>query len=541
MKRRTFIHHSGKLLIGISLIDWLACQPVSNTPKLPTLHKPQSSGNSMFVLEEMTIDQLQKGYKNGSFSITEIVKCYLNKIEEIDKKGPALNAIIQVNPDAMDIARQLEEELQSGNARGALHGVPIILKDNIDTKDGMFTTAGSRALIGSKPLQDSQVAAKLREAGAIILAKANLSEWANFRANISSSGWSGHGGQTKNPYRLDRNPCGSSSGSGVAVSANMCMLAIGTETNGSIVCPSNNNGVVGIKPTVGLVGRSGIIPISFTQDTAGPMARTVRDAAICLGTLTGIDERDSKTKESVGKALTDYTVFLKKDGLKAKKIGLWTGCMGFHFKVDKMVRKAVEVMKTQGAEVIEIEKISEENVGKEAFDVLLYEFKDGLNKYFDSLGADAPIKSLEALIAFNKKDDIELRYFDQDLLEKAQALGNLNTPEYKTSLNKMLKASRENGIDKVMNNNGLDAIIAPTGAPAWKTDLTIGDNYIGSSSSPAARSGYPNITVPMGFIDELPVGISIFGRAWSEGVLLEVAYAYEQATQYRRPPQFLDN
>ena len=539
MKRRTFILHSAKFLAGANLLNWLACQPVSNTPKLPTLHAPKPSGNTMFVLEEMTIDQLQKGYKNGNFTISEIVKCYLDKIEDIDKKGPALNAIIQVNPDAMEIAKQLEDELKSGKSRGALHGVPIILKDNIGTKDGMFTTAGSRALIGSKPLQDSQVATKLRAAGAIILAKANLSEWANFRANISSSGWSGHGGQTKNPYRLDRNPCGSSSGSGVAVSANMCMLAIGTETNGSIVCPSNNNGVVGIKPTVGLVGRSGIIPISFTQDTAGPMARTVRDAAICLGALTGIDERDSKTNESTGKALTDYTTFLKKDGLKGKKIGLWTGCMGFHFKVDIMVREAVEVMKAQGAEVIEIEKISEENVGKEAFDVLLYEFKDGLNKYFDSLGADAPIKSLEALIEFNKKDDIELRYFDQNILEKAQALGDLNTPEYKTSLHKMLKACRENGIDKVMNENDLDAIVAPTGAPAWKTDLTIGDNYIGSSSSPAARSGYPNITVPMGFINELPVGISIFGRAWTEGVLLEVAYAYEQATKHRKAPKFL--
>jgi len=319
------------------------------------------------------------------------------------------------------------------------------------------------------------------------------------------------------------------------------MLAIGTETNGSIVCPSNNNGIVGIKPTVGLVSRSGIIPISFTQDTAGPMARTVRDAATCLGALAGIDKRDSKTNDSAGKALTDYTGFLKKDGLKGKKIGLWTGCMGFHYKVDEMVRKAVEVMKTQGAEVIEIEKISEENVGKESFDVLLYEFKDGLNKYFASLGENAPIKSLEELIAFNKKDDIELKYFDQDLLEKAQSKGDLNTPEYQKSLTTMLKACRENGIDKMMNENDLDAIVAPTGAPAWKTDLVIGDNYIGSSSSPAARSGYPNITVPMGFIDELPVGISIFGRAWSEGTLLEVAYAYEQATKHRKVPEFRQN
>ena len=541
MKRRTFIHHSGKLLIGFALLDTLACKSTTKSTDLTMLDiSSAASGNKMFKLEEMTIAQLQKGYENGNFTISEIVQMYLNKIEDIDQNGPALNSIIQLNPDVLEIAKQLEKELKDGKSRGALHGVPVILKDNIDTKDEMNTTAGSRALSGSKPLQDSQVAAKLREAGAIILAKANLSEWANFRANISSSGWSGVGGQTKNPYRLDRNPCGSSAGSGVAVSANLCMLAIGTETNGSIVCPSNNNGIVGIKPTVGLVGRSGIIPISVTQDTAGPMARTVRDAALCLGALTGIDTRDVATNESAGKSLTDYTQFLKKDGLKGKKIGLWTGCMGFHFKVDEMIREAVKVIEAQGAEVIEFEKITSENVGQESFNVLLYEFKDGLNKYFDSLGANAPVKSLEELIEFNKKDDIELKYFDQDLLVKSQALGDLNSPEYKTSLKKMLAAYRENGIDKVMNDNNLDAIIAPTGAPAWKTDLVIGDNYIGSSSTPAARSGYPNITVPMGFINELPVNISIFGRAWSEGILLEVAYAYEQATKHRKAPKFLE-
>jgi len=541
MRRRTFIHHSGKLLVGFGLLDALACQSTNKPTNLtmPDL-STATSGNAMYKLEEMTIAQLQKGYENGNFTISEIVQMYLNQIEDIDQNGPALNSIIQLNPDALEIAKQLEKELKDGKSRGALHGVPVILKDNIDTKDEMNTTAGSRALSGSKPLQDSQVAAKLREAGAIILAKANLSEWANFRANISSSGWSGVGGQTKNPYRLDRNPCGSSAGSGVAVSANLCMLAIGTETNGSIVCPSNNNGIVGIKPTVGLVGRSGIIPISVTQDTAGPMARTVRDAALCLGALTGIDTRDVATNESAGKSLTDYTQFLKKDGLKGKKIGLWTGCMGFHFKVDEMIREAVKVIEAQGAEVIEFEKITSENVGQESFNVLLYEFKDGLNKYFDSLGANAPVKSLEELIEFNKKDDIELKYFDQDLLVKSQALGDLNSPEYKTSLKKMLAAYRENGIDKVMNDNNLDAIIAPTGAPAWKTDLVIGDNYIGSSSTPAARSGYPNITVPMGFINELPVNISIFGRAWSEGILLEVAYAYEQATKHRKAPKFLE-
>jgi len=541
MKRRTFIHHSGKLLIGFALLDTLACKSTTKSTDLTMLDiSGAASGNTMYKLEEMTIAQLQKGFQNGNFTISEIVQMYLNRIEDIDQNGPALNAIIQVNPDAMKIAKQLEAALKSGKSRGVLHGIPVILKDNIDTKDDMNTTAGSLALVESKPLQDSHVATKLREAGAIILGKANLSEWANFRSNTSSSGWSGVGGQTKNPYRLAHNPCGSSAGSGVAVSANMCMLAIGTETNGSIVCPSNNNGVVGIKPTVGLVSRSGIIPISVTQDTAGPMARTVRDAALCLGALTGIDERDSATDKSKGKALTDYTSFLKKDGLKSKKIALWTGCMGFHDGVDELVREAAEVMKAQGAEIIEIEQITEGNIRKESFNVLLYEFKDGLNKYFASLGENAPIKSLEELIEFNKKDDIELKYFGQDILEKSQALGDLNTPEYRESLQKMLNASRKNGIDKVMNDNNLDAIIAPTGSPAWKTDLVEGDKFLGGSSSPAARAGYPNISVPMGFIDELPVGISIFGRAWSEGTLLEVAYAYEQATKHRKSPKFLE-
>jgi len=541
MKRRTFTHHSGKLLIGFGLLDAFACKSTNKPTNLTMLDlSTATSGSKMYKLEEMTIAQLQKGYQNGNFTISEIVQMYLNRIEDIDRKGPALNSIIQLNPDALVIAKQLEEELQSGKSRGALHGVPVILKDNIDTKDSMNTTAGSRALAESKPLQDSQVAVKLREAGAIILAKANLSEWANFRSSTSSSGWSGVGGQTKNPYKLDHNPCGSSAGSGVAVSANLCMVAIGTETNGSIVCPSNSNGIVGIKPTVGLVSRSGIVPISVTQDTAGPMARTVRDAALCLGALTGIDTRDSTTDKSKGKARTDYTQFLKNDGLKGKKIGLWTGCMGFDTKVDELVHEAVKIMEAQGAKIIEIENIMEGNIRQASFDVLLYEFKDGLNKYLASLGENAPIKSLEELIEFNKKDDIELKYFKQDILEKSQALGDLNTPEYRKSLQKMLDACRKNGIDKVMNYQDLNAIIAPTGSPAWKTDLVEGDKYLGGSSSPAARAGYPNISVPMGFVGELPVNISIFGRAWSEGDLLEVAYAYEQATKHRQEPKFLE-
>lgn len=493
-----------------------------------------------FQFEEFTIDQIQAGYSNGDFTIQQVTKTYLDRIEAIDKNGPMLNAVIEVNPDALEIAAQLDQELQDGQSRGPLHGIPVMLKDNIDTYDKMQTTAGSRALIGSHPLQDSWVAKKLREAGAVILGKTNLSEWANFRANLSSSGWSGHGGQTKNPYKLDRNPCGSSSGSGVAVSANLCMLAIGTETNGSIVCPSTSNGIVGIKPTVGLASRSGIIPISFTQDTPGPMARSIRDAALCLGALVGIDSSDSKTLLSDGKVFQDYTQFLKDDGLKGKRIGLYKGPFGRHHHVDALTEQAVTYLKSQGAEIIEIEEIAGSEAGRWSFQVMLYEFKDGLNKYFASLGDQAPIKNLAELIAFNEADSIELQNFDQELLEEAQAKGSLDEEEYKEALNNMLMASRQEGIDRVMDEHELHAIIAPTGSPAWKTDEVNGDNFLLSSSSPAARSGYPNITVPMGSIDGLPVGLSFFGRAWSEPILLEIAFSYEQGTLHRMVPHFLD-
>jgi len=383
------------------------------------------------------------------------------------------------------------------------------------------------------------VAKKLREAGAVIIAKSNLSEWANFRSETSSSGWSGLGGQTKNPYVLDRNPCGSSSGSGVSVSANLCMFAIGTETNGSIVCPSNNNGIVGIKPTVGLISRSGIIPISFTQDTPGPMARTVADAAAALGAMTGIDSSDAKTLAPEGKFHSDYTSFLKIDGIKGKRIGLLKRSMGFSDKVDILMNNSVEWMKANGAEVFEIEFPKGEKYGDASYEVMLYEFKDGLNKYFASLGEDAPIKSVSELIEFNKKDSVELQYFDQKILEMADKRGNIESAGYKKALAVMLKATREDGIDKVMNDYRLDAIIAPTGSPAWKTDLLLGDHFVGGSSSLAAISGYPAITVPMGFVGNLPVGISFFGRAWSEALLLEIAYSFEQGTNYRKPPRYI--
>lgn len=490
-----------------------------------------------FPFEEITVAALEQGYKSGTYTIHHVVQSFLDRIDAIDRNGPKLNSIIVVNPDALAIADSLDQILKDGKAAGPLFGVPVIIKDNIDTHDKMSTTAGSRALLNSHPLHDSFVAHQLRKAGAIIIAKSNLSEWANFRASYSSSGWSGVGGQTKNPYVLDRNPCGSSAGSGAAEAANLCVVAIGTETNGSIVCPSNNNGLVGIKPTVGLISRSGIVPISFTQDTSGPMCRTVSDAAITLGALTGVDSLDSKTLASDGHSLTNYTTYLKADGLKGKRIGLWSES-GTMPSVDTLMSNAVAFMRSQGAEVIPIKDIEPGNVENESFTVMLYEFKDGLNNYFKTLGTNAPIKSVSDLIAFDKSDSVELKYFDQKLLEQANAKGDLNSPEYKKALEDMLKALRGR-IDHVMDSLKLDAIVAPTGGPAWTTDILNGDRFLLGSSSPAAISGYPSITVPMGFIDELPVDLSFFGRAWSEPVLIEIAYGYEQGTKFRRPPHFI--
>lgn len=490
-------------------------------------------------ITEMTISELQAGYSEKKYTVSEVVSVFLERIEQIDRSGPALNSIIMVNPDAMQIAAELDRKLAAGETQGPLFGVPVVIKDNIDTHDRMPSTGGATVLRNSYPAYDSPVVSKLREAGAIIIGKSNLSEWANFRSMTSSSGWSGVGGQTKNPYVLDRNPCGSSSGSGVAVSANLCMAAIGTETNGSIVCPSNNNGIVGIKPTVGLISRRGIIPISFTQDTPGPMARTVEDAARCLGALTGVDPEDKLTLESKGKSLTDYSDFLKKDGLKGKRIGLIRNSAGYSARVEELVKKAVADMASMGAEIIEVDAPRGSGYEDASFEVLLYEFRDGLNKYFAGLGENAQVKNLTELIEFNKSDTVELKYFDQGILEMADLKGDLTSPEYKKALESMLKASREEGIDKIMDSNNLDALVAPTGSPAWKTDLVLGDHFIGGSSSLAAISGYPAITVPMGFISNLPVGITFFGRAWSEPLLIEIAYGYEQGTLHRKAPGFL--
>ena len=511
-----------KLFALLTILLFVSCQS-------------QQTEYEQLDLEEITIRELQEGYKNDSYSITDVTQAYLQRIEEFDQNGPKLNSMLYINPKAVERAKKLDDERANGNMRGPLHGIPIVLKDNIDTQD-MPTTAGARAMEGSLPPDDAFITKKLREAGAIILGKANLSEWANFHSSFSSSGWSGLGGQTKNPYDITRNPCGSSSGPGVAASANLAVLGIGTETNGSITCPSSANGLVGIKPTVGLLSRSGIIPISFTQDTPGPMARTVTDAAITLGTMVGVDKTDSKTTASKGKYKNDYTQFLNKDGLEGKRLGFWKDPLGEHHRVDTLMYQTVQFLEEQGAEIIELDTISSENIGNASFQVLLYEFKDGLNKYLQSLGADTPVQNLDELIDMTLSDSVEMQYFDHDLLIAANKKGDLNSKEYTQSLERMLKYTQTEGIDRVMDKHNLDAIISPTGAPAWKTDLTNGDNFSVSSSSPAARAGYPNITVPMGYIDDLPVGISFFGRAWSEPTLIEVAFAFEQATNVRRPP-----
>ncbi len=496
---------------------------------------------SDFPLDEVSITELHTGMVSGRWSSQEITRLYLERIEEIDGRGPTLRSIIEVNPDAMEVAAERDRERAEGKIRGCLHGIPILVKDNVATHDRMTTTAGSYALEGSIPPEDSGVARKLREAGAIILGKANLSEWANFRSSRSSSGWSGRGGQCRNPYVLDRNPCGSSSGSGVATSASLCAAAIGTETNGSIVCPSSINGVVGIKPTVGLVSRSRIIPISHTQDTAGPMARTVRDAAMVLGCLTGVDPEDPATAASQGHAHTDYTPFLDPEGLRGKRVGVATQYARGHEAVEALFADALDVMRAAGATVVDIPTVDAwRRMGRYSGTVMNYEFKADLNAYLQGLGPEAPVKSLEEIIAFNEAHaDVEMPWFRQEAMVQSQAQGPLSDPEYQETLKEMLRLSRDEGIDAVMEEHDLDAIVAPTEGLAWTTDLINGDRFLMGSSSPAAIAGYPNITVPMGFFSELPVNISLWGRAWSEPELLAMAFAFEEKTQHRRPPRFI--
>ncbi len=496
---------------------------------------------SSFDLEEVSLTELHAGMASGRWTSREITEMYLGRIAEVDGRGPSLRSVIETNPDALEISEALDRERESGRTRGPLHGIPILLKDNIGTHDGMTTTAGSYALEGSIPPEDSGVARKLREAGAVLLGKANLSEWANYRSSRSSSGWSGRGGQCRNPYVLDRNPCGSSSGSAAATSASLCAAAIGTETNGSIVCPSSANGVAGIKPTVGLISRSWIIPISHTQDTAGPMGRTLRDAAIVLGLLTGADPADPATEASVGHAHSDYTTFLESGGLQGTRIGVATQYSEGHEAVEELFQDALDVMRRAGAIVLDIPTVDAwRSMGRYSSTVMRYEFKADLNAYLQALGPDAPVKSLADVIAFNQAHpDLEMPFFGQDVMVAAEEMGPLSEPAYKEALAEAMRLSRDQGIDRVMEEYSLDAIVAPTGSPAWSTDLLNGDGRHMGSSSPAAIAGYPNITVPMGSYFGLPVNVSFWGTAWSEPALLRIAYGFEELTQHRRKPAFL--
>jgi len=494
-----------------------------------------------FELDEITVTGLQQAMQSGRLTARSIAEKYLARIEAADKHGPSVNSVIEINPEALDIAEKLDRERKARGPRGPLHGIPVLIKDNIATRDRMMTTAGSLALVGARAPKDSFVAKKLREAGAVILGKTNLSEWANIRSSHSTSGWSGRGGLTRNPYALDRNPCGSSSGSGAAVSANFCALAIGTETDGSIVCPSGVNGIVGIKPTVGLVSRAGIVPIAHSQDTAGPMARTVADAAVLLGALTGVDTDDPETGASQGKALADYTRFLDPHGLRGSRIGVVRKSFGTSDAVDALMNQSIDEMKRQGAVIVDPADIeSMEQVGDSEFQVLLYELKADLNSYLAALGPGAPVHTLEEIIEFNEHNrEKEMPYFGQDTFIKAQAKGPLTEKAYLDALEKDHRLTRKEGIDAVMEKFQLDALVAPTGGPACLTDLVDGDHDVGGSSTPAAVAGYPNITVPAGFIFGLPVGISFFGRGYSEPTLIKLAYSFEQATRHRRAPQFL--
>jgi amidase len=503
-----------------------------------------------FPLEEATVAELREGMEAGRLSSREITEAYLDRIEALDRQGPMLRSMIALNPDALTIADSLDGERRDGRTRGPLHGIPVVLKDNINTADRMPTTAGSLALDGVVPPRDAFVVERLREEGVVILGKANLSEWANFRSTQSSSGWSGVGGQVRNPYVLDRSPCGSSSGSGVVVAANLAPLAVGTETDGSVVCPASANGVVGIKPTIGMVSRSGIIPIAHSQDTAGPMARTVADAVELLNALAGPDPDDPSTGPDLGSARVpedapdrpapDYTAFLDPGALEGARIGaIRPGLTGYHPATDRLFERALQDLRNGGAVVMDSLALPHfGDYGDAEFTILLYEFKHGLNAYLEALGPGAPVRSLEELIAFNEEErDRSMPFFGQEILTMAQETGDLSEPEYLAALETARLAGV--GIDALMEEHGLDALVAPTTTPAWTIDPVIGDHYRGASSTPAAVAGYPNITVPMGQVFGLPVGLSFFGGAWSEPALIGLAFAYEQATGHREPPRFL--
>lgn len=531
MKRRKFLQNT-------SLAGLLISASARSSFNIKTTDKDLS--NDDFDLIEITIDKLQEKMQSGELTSVDIVNKYLQRIQAIDKSNQQLNAVIELNPDALTIAKQMDEERKQGKVRSALHGIPVLIKDNINTGDKMMTTAGALALSGNIATKDAFIIKKLREAGAVLLGKTNLSEWANFRSSRSTSGWSSRGGQTKCPYILDRNPSGSSAGSGAATAANLCAISIGTETDGSIVSPSSVNGVVGIKPTVGLWSRSGIIPISVTQDTAGPIARSVKDATILLGALTGIDANDKPTAGSDGKSYKDYTQFLKEDGLNGKRIGIEKSHLKGHEGVVALYIDAIQKMKDKGAEIIELDILKAihdiKNVGDAEFTVLLYEFKDGVNHYLSS--ANSKIKTLTDVIDFNKQNEAQaMPYFKQETLLAANKKGDLNSKEYTDALTITLSSGKI--ISDLMNDNMLNTLCGVTNGLACCIDLVNGDYDTGFSfSTPAAISGYPHITVPMGFMHDLPIGISFFSTAYKEPDIISIAYAFEQSSKMRKAPAF---
>ena len=526
--------------LGAAAVAGAACAPSDRDADRRADDAPAAAVDG-FELEEATIAELSRQMADGERTSAEITKLYFDRIETLDRQGPALRSVIETNPDVLEIAEELDRERSAGNVRGPLHGVPILLKDNIATADRTTTTAGSLALEGSIPPRDAFVAARLRQAGAVLLGKANLSEWANFRSNRSSSGWSARGGQCRNPYVLSRNPCGSSSGSGAAASANLCAAAVGTETDGSIICPASANGLVGIKPTVGLVSRSGIVPISAVQDTAGPMARTVADAAALLSGMTGRDPRDEVTVASP--APTDLTRHLGEPfaaDLSDLRIGIGRQFFDRDGRVDAVMEEAIETLGSLGAEIVDpVEIAHRQEVGRHEYEAMLYEFKAGLNEYLAGLEDDAPVKTLADVIAFNEAHAAEeMPYFGQEILIEAQAKGPLTEAAYRIARDEASRLSREEGLDATLSGHRLDAILGPSGGPAWVTDLVHGDTFSVGSSGAAAVAGYPNVTVPAGHVHGLPVGVSFFGAAWSEPTLIRIAWAFEQAAPHRRPPRF---
>lgn len=536
--RRDFLKAgaAGAALAATGGVQLACCTEKDDARRVATGNTPLVDD---FRWKASTVADLQEAMASGELTAAGLTGDYLERIEALDKNGPTVNAVLELNPEARQIAADLDRERAAGQTRGPLHGIPVLIKGNIDTADRMSTTAGSLALAGSTAGADAPIVKRMRDAGVIILGKANLSEWANFRSLRSSSGWSSEGRQTRNPHVLDRNPCGSSSGSGAAVAAAFCAIAVGTETDGSIVCPSNANGVVGIKPTVGLLSRTGIIPISHTQDTAGPMGRTVTDAAALLTVMAGPDPNDPATRTIPG-SIVDYAAGLDPAGLKGKRIGVSRNYFGFHEQVDRIMEEALAAMKDAGAEIIDPANIETKGKTDEAeWELLLYEFKHDLNAYLAGRGSGFPMKTLADLIRFNREHaDQVMPFFQQEIFELAENKGPLTEDTYLKALDHCRLKSRDEGIDATLRKFKLDAIVAPTGGPAWKTDRVTGDHFLGGSSAAAAVAGYPSITVPAGTVFGLPVGISFIGTAWREQSLIRMAYAFEQATQARVAPGF---